>query len=92
MQENGVDNNAVFGALYLVDFARLSGNRHIFMDNADAAFTGDGNRHGGFRNRIHASAHHRDIQFDIFRQIRRYVYLVRQHVGFRRYQQNIIKS
>ena len=70
VKENGIDDDAVFRPFYLVDFTGLSCNGHILMNNANAAFAGNGNRHRGFRYRIHTRTHNRNIQFDIAGQVR----------------------
>ena len=92
MKEDRVDDDAVFRPFYLVDFSCLCSNGHVLMNNADAAFAGNGNSHRSFCNGIHTRAHNRNIQFDIARQVRRDVDFLRQYVGFCRDQENVIKS
>ena len=57
----GIGNYAVLGPLYLVHFLRLGFHRHIFVDNADSALPGHGDRHPVLRHRIHPRAHQRDV-------------------------------
>ena len=47
------------------DLICLFGNAHIFVDDADAAFSGDGNGHSRFRHCIHCGRNNRRIQPNI---------------------------
>ena len=57
-----IRNYAVFRALYGIHFVRLRGNAHIFMNDANAAFSRNGNCHFGCGNRIHCRGQKRRIQ------------------------------
>ncbi len=73
----GICNNTIFRSLYLVHLICLLLNRHIFMYDADTSLACHRDRHAVFRNRIHARAHHRNIQLDILRQMSFQANLVR---------------
>ena len=60
-QKEGVGDNAVFTALYFVYLFRLLFDRHIFVNNADAAFPRNGDRHSVFGDCIHGCADERYI-------------------------------
>ncbi len=91
-KKNRINNNTMLRAFNPVNLSRLLFNRHIFMNNANAALSGNGNRHTRFGNRIHAGAHQRNIQPDMTGKACANIHLVWQHTRFCRYQQHIIKS
>src|SRR5690606_10742674 len=69
-QIDGVDDDPAFGALHFVDFARLVFDAQVTVNNADAALTGDRNRHARLGDGVHAGAHQRYVQGDGARQAR----------------------
>ncbi|MNW57397.1 hypothetical protein D3C74_352040 [compost metagenome] len=87
-----IRDNATFGALHTVYLFRLLLHGHILMNNADAALTGNGDRHGCFSDRIHTRAHQRNVQLHILAQYRRQINFLWQHLRFTRHQQHIVKS
>ena len=58
-----IDDQAALGSLHLVDFGRLFVDRHIPVDDSDAALLGKRDGQSGFGDGIHGSADDRDIQF-----------------------------
>ncbi len=60
-----VHDHTALGALHLLDFGLLLLDRHVFVDNPDAAFLGKGNCHRRFGDRIHCCTDNRYVQFDI---------------------------
>ena len=60
-QEDGIDNNAVFGAFHFINFQSLLFYGHILMDDTDTALTSHGDGHSMFSYGIHTGAHQRDI-------------------------------
>ncbi len=64
-KKNRINNNTVLRALNAVNLSRLCLNRHIFVNNANAALPGNRNRHPRFRNSVHTSADNRHIQTNV---------------------------
>ena len=56
-----VINHTVFGTLHNSYLTCLLLNGHILMNNSDTTFTGNGNSHLRFGNRIHGSSYKRDF-------------------------------
>ena len=63
-QVKWVCNNTVFTSFYFINFCSLSFDRHIFVDDADTAFSGESDSHSGFCNSIHRCRHKWYIQCD----------------------------
>ena len=79
-KEKWVCDDTVLRSLYLIDFFRLSFNRHIFVYNADTSLTCHSDRHAVLRNCIHTSTHQRNIQLDFLGQVSRQIYLIRDNL------------
>ena len=86
-----IGDNAVFASLDLVHHRRLRFNGHILMNNAQSAFTCNGNRHLVIRDRVHSGAEHRNIQPQIFCQLNRQIDFSRKHIALLRNEQHIVK-
>ena len=65
-----VDNYTVLRALHLIYLLCLALDRHIFVDDANAAFARNRNRHTGLCDSIHRSGHQRGVQGDILGEFR----------------------
>ena len=89
-QEEGVDDNAVFRTLYPVHLVGLALDAHILVDDADTAFTGNGDGHVRLRHRIHGGGHDGGIQPDGLCQVSGEIHLAGQHVGLGRNQQHVV--
>ena len=74
-----VCDHTIFRTLYLVYFFCLRFNRHILVNDADAALPGHRDSHTVFRNGIHPGAHHRNIQLYCLCQHRRQIHLIWYH-------------
>ena len=81
IDRNRIDNHAAFAALYAVDLFGLPLDRHVPMDNADAALLRERDRQMRFRDRIHGGADDRNFQLDFRRKTRRGVGVRRRHVA-----------
>ena len=90
-QRERIRDDAVLRTFDFVDFFRLLFDRHVLVDDADAALTGHRNRHPALRNRIHAGAHKGNIELDFLGEIRIQVYLIRNHLGIRGNEKYIVK-
>ena len=64
-----VCDDAVLGALHHVHLFCLLLNTHVLVNNTDAALSGHSDCHLMLCNRIHACAHHRDIELDFICQL-----------------------
>ena len=58
----GIVYNAVFASLDAVDLIDLLLDGHILMNDAYAAFTGNGNRHAGFGDGVHGGCHDGNVE------------------------------
>ena len=59
LDSNRIVNHTIFSTLYNGNLSCLLLNRHIFVNHTDTTFTGNGNSHFRFGNRIHGSRHKR---------------------------------
>ena len=60
-----VDNYPILRPLDHIHLIGLLLDAHIFMDDADTPFPGNGNRHLGGGYGVHSGGHHRDIEHDV---------------------------
>ena len=60
---DGVVDHAVFSAFHDGNLSGLFLYTHVFVDDANAAFASNGNRHRSFSYRIHRGRHEGDLQF-----------------------------
>jgi len=77
--------------LHPADLFGLALNRHIFVDEPEAAFLSQRNRQAGFRNGIHGSGEHRDVQADFCRELRAEIGRVRQDGRVSGNEEDVIK-
>lgn len=63
-QPEGVGDDAVLATLDHVHLLGLGADGHIFMNDADAALTGDGDGHAVLGDGIHGGAHQGDVKPD----------------------------
>ena len=75
-----IDDNAVFGALDHIDKVCLTLDRHILVNDADAALTRDRDRHFRLGDGIHRRCHNRGIEPDLLCELRGNIHLRGQHV------------
>ena len=75
-----------------IDLLGLLLDRHIFMNDADAALARDGDRHTRLGDRIHCRRNERDIQTNRSRKIRRQVDIRGQHRAFRGDEEYVVVS
>ena len=73
-------------------FVCLCFDSHILVNNTDSSLTCHGNCHTVFCNRIHAGAHHRDVQLDLLGQMRSQIYHVWGYFRILRNQKHIIEG
>ena len=88
---NRVGNDAGFVFLDQAHMTGLGLGRHRLMNNADAAFLGDGDSQASLGHRVHGRRDQRDIQRDATRQPGRQIHLARQNVGIRGLEQHVVE-
>jgi hypothetical protein len=84
------DSALVF--LHAPDLACLVGGGHALVDDADAAFLGDGDRKPCLGDGVHRRGHERQVEPDAAGQARREVDLARKHVRVRGYEQDVVEG
>src|SRR5580704_14297908 len=67
---DGVDDHTGFGALDTIDFFRLAVERHIAMNDADAALPGDADGEARFRDGVHGGGSERNVEGEFTGEIR----------------------
>ena len=92
MHGERIHHHAGFEFLHLPHLRGLIFRREILVDHANAASLRHGNRHGGFRHRIHRRRNQRNIQPDFLGEPCMRQGLRRQHGGIGGHQQHIIKG
>jgi ribosome maturation factor RimP len=73
---DGIDDHAAFGALDLVDFAGLVGDRQIAVHDADSTLLGHGDGHARLGDRVHGGRDQRGIQGNVLGELG-----LRAHLG-----------
>ena len=89
---DGIDNHAALGALHAVDLLHLPFERHVAVNDADAALLGEGDGKVRLRHRVHGGADDRNLQRNPAGQQGAGVGLPGQNVAVRRLQENVVKS
>ena len=84
-------DHAVLGAFHPADLRSLLGDRHILVNHADSAFTGQRDSQRRFRNGVHGGGHNGDVEFDISRETGLNIDLSRQHFRIGGYEQHIVE-
>ena len=86
-----VEDDAVLGPLDLGDLPPLGLDGEVLVDDADAAFLGQGDGQGGLGDRIHGRRDDRDVDRDVFREPGAGVRLVGHEIALARDQEDIIE-
>ena len=91
--QNGlrVRHNAGFMFLHAANFFRLTLDRHVFMDKANAAFLCQGDSQARFSHGVHCRGEHRNVQTNGFRQLRAEVGSIRQNGGMSGNEEDVVK-
>jgi hypothetical protein len=89
---DGIDNHAALGALHAVDLLHLPFERHVAVNDADAALLGEGDGQVCFRHRVHGGADDRNLQGNPAGQQGAGVGLPGQNGAVRRLQENVVKG
>ena len=91
-KEERVGDDAVLAALDEIDLLGLLLDRHIFMNDADAALARDGDRHARFGHGVHGRAHDGDAETDLLREMRFELHIARNDGALRRNEQHVVKG
>jgi hypothetical protein len=86
-----IDDHPRLGPLDLVDLFGLPVDRHVLMEDAEAAVLGHGDGETGFGDRVHGRRKDGDVEADVAGQARGDVDEVRVEVGFRRTEQDVVE-
>ena len=89
---HGIVDHAVFGTLHDGHLASLLFDRHVFVNHTDAAFTSDGDRHGGFGHSVHGGCHEGDVQLNVARKVRGERHRAGQDFGISGDKQDVVVS
>jgi hypothetical protein len=90
-QSDRVQDHPRFGSLHAIDFGRLTIDRHVLVQHADAAGPRHRDRHVRFGDGVHRGRHQRDLQLDATRESGRSIDVAWVRDGVSRYQQDIIE-
>ena len=88
---HGVFHNAAFVAFHLAHCQSLLLGRHIFVDDADAAFLRHGNRQTRLGNRVHGSGQQRQVQCDFLGERSFERDIAGENLGMSRDEQNVVE-
>ncbi|CAH0286732.1 hypothetical protein SRABI106_03412 [Rahnella aquatilis] len=77
--------------LHATDFFRLTLNRHVLVNESEAAFLRQSNRQIRFSHGIHRCGQHRDIQTDFSGQLSTEVGSIRQNCGVGWNKENVVE-
>ena len=92
MDGDRVHHHAGFELLDLAHLRGLVGGFQVAVDDADAAGLRHGDRHGGFRHRVHGGGRDRNVEPDVARDAGADVYLGRQRVREAGLQQHVVEG
>ena len=87
-----IADDAAFEFLHRAYFARLLLDRHVLVDDADAAFLRHCNGKARLRHGVHRSGHQRNVQRDRSGQAGLEIDFGGQDVGQGRQQQNVVEG
>ena len=90
-EEEGIGDDAMLAAFYLVHLSGLFGNAHVFVNDAQTALPGDGDGHAGVGHRVHGGGQYGNVQLDPGRQLHSQTHVLGHHLAALRYQQHIVK-
>ena len=89
---HGVVDHAVLSTLHNGHLAGLVLNRHVLVDDANAALAGNGNGHLALGDGVHGSRHKGHVQVNVARKAGFQLYRLRQHLRIGGNQQDVIES
>src|SRR5262249_60005600 len=91
-QGDGVGDDAVGAALDLVDLAGLVGDGHVLVDDAHAAFLGQGDGQLALGDRVHGGGQDGDVEADGGGQLGLDVDVAGDHVAVGGLEQDVVKG
>ena len=87
---DGVADDAALELLHGAHFPCLGFERHVLVDDADAAFLSEGDGETGLGDGVHRRRDEGDVERDVAGQAGLEVHFRRQHLGVGRQQQNVV--
>ncbi len=87
-----VDDHAAFAALHAIDFFGLFFDRHVAVNDADAALLRERNRHMRLRHGVHSGADEGNFQLNPRSDASGRVGFRGSHLAVRRLQEDVIES
>ena len=87
-----VDDDAGLRTFYLVDLDRLSFDRKVPMQYADAAFARERYREASLGDGVHSRAAYRDIEVYLRRQLRRHIDAGGHHLAVSGDKKHVVKG
>ena len=85
-------DHAILGTLYYCHLTSLFLDRHILVDNADAAFASDSDSHRSLCDSVHCCCHEWDFQVNVTGKLGTKRYLTRKNLRVCRNEQYIIEG
>ena len=91
--QNGlwIGHDAGFMFLHAANFFRLTFDRHVFVNKANATFLCQGNCQARFSHGVHCRREHRNVQANGFRQLRAEIGSIRQNGGMSGNEEDVVK-
>ena len=80
-KKEGIRDDAVLAALHFIHLFRLRLNRHVLVNDADAALSRNGDRHSVLGDGVHRGADQRDIQLNVVGELRFKFHVCGHYVG-----------
>ena len=72
-----IRDNAVLGTFDAIDHLCLLLDRHVLVNDTDAALSGHSDRHAVLGNGVHARTHHGNAEADLFSELCGYIHFIR---------------
>jgi len=89
---DGIDDHSGFRSFHSIHFFTLAVDRHVAMNNANAALAGDGDREPGFSDGVHSGRGKRDGELQLSREVGTGSDFIGQDRGFSGNEKYIVKS
>ena len=91
LQRDGIHDHAALGALDLVDFLALAGDREVLVDDAQASLTRHGDGQLGLRDGVHGGRDDGDVEREIARPDGAHIDVLGVDAGTARQEQDVVE-
>jgi len=92
IERDRIGDDAVLAAFDFLDLASLHLDGHVLVNDADAAFLGEGDGQLAFGDGVHRRGDDGDIEMDIARQLGADIDVARQHFAVAGFEENVVES